>query len=265
MRNSLKNITARKEQILSYINAHGRAEVETLAELFGISTVTVRRDLDALAAEDMIERSYGGASKKKEAAAAPEDALSAAPISRLEEIRRAIAREAAQLIDDDDIVFVNSSATASYVIEYIERDRVTIVTNNIKILNRKKKNPNTVLIITGGQVSEGLASLTGVVASNALTNIVANKSILGVRGITAAEGITSGVSEEAHVNRQMICQTSGKVIIVADHSKIGKKDSFFTRGISSVTDLVTDKTDKTDALAPLRQAGVTVHEVVIRS
>ena len=244
MRNSLKNIQERQQKILEYINRMGHAEIDD------------RRDLDTLAKDGLIVRNFGGARTLPDENTPQPPTF---PVSLLaqEATRRTIAKAAASMIENDDIVLINSSITASYVLEYLADKRVTIVTNNIFTLTRKRS-INTTLIITGGQTADGTASLTGPYTTNALSNIIANKCILGVRGIHATEGITSQVLEESYINQLMIRQTNGKVIIVADSSKIGKKNSFFSREISSISNLITTPGASPQDLEELRNAGIEV-------
>lgn len=259
MRNSLKNIQERQQKILEYINQRGHAEIDDLSEKFQISAVTARRDLDTLTRDGLIIRNFGGARRISDQNT-PQPGMSLSSTPSQEATRRTIAKAAASMIENDDIVLINSSITASYVLEYLEDKRVTIVTNNIYALTRQKS-PNTTLIITGGQVTDGKASLTGPYTTNALSNIIANKCILGVRGIHATEGITSQVLEESYINQLMIRQTNGKVIIVADSSKLGKKNSFFSGDINSISDLITTPGADSQDLEELRSAGVEIEIV----
>lgn len=256
MRNSLKNIQERQRKILEYINQLGHAEIDDLSERFQISAVTARRDLDALARDGLIIRNFGGARKISDENNLQPN-LQPSSVPSQEATRRIIAKAAASMIENDDIVLINSSITASYVLEYLEDKRVTIVTNNIFTLNRKKT-LNTTLIITGGQAIDGKASLIGPYTTNALSNIIANKCILGVRGIHATDGITSQVLEESYINQLMIRQTNGKVIIVADSSKIGKKNSFFSGDINSISNLITTPGADSQALEELRNTGIEI-------
>ena len=259
MKNSLRNIENRRNEILAYINQHEFVDVEALTQCFSVSPVTIRKDLDQLAKDGLITRTYGGAEKLQapapETAAAPED-----EVTPLELTERSIARAAAEMIQDNDIVLVNSSLTASYVIEYLGNKRVTIVTNSLYVLERKR-NPNTTLILTGGQVTEGRHSLTGMYTENTMTDIIGTKCIIGVRGISVASGITSQFPDEAAVNRLLIEHTSQQVIVVADSRKIGVRDSFASSDIRSVHHLITDSAASAADLAKIEKTGVTVQLV----
>ena len=116
MKNSLKNIENRKNEILIYINQHDFADVDTLTTRFGVSRVTIRKDLDQMAKEGLITRTYGGASKiNSPSLITIQNTNNIA--SSLELTERKIAKAAADMIEENDIVLINSSLTASYVIE----------------------------------------------------------------------------------------------------------------------------------------------------
>ena len=250
MKSSLGVINKRRESIESLVNLNGFADVADLVQRFQVSAVTIRRDLDELAEEGRILRTHGGAERLP-------DSLSSAGSDPYEPIQRSIAKAAAALIDENDIVFINSSITASYVIEYMDAKRVSVVSNNTLILTRRRS-PDTTLILTGGQVTAERTSMTGLYANSVLSKTVASKCILGVRGISAAEGITSSVLEETYVNQTMVSQTRGPVIVVADHRKIGKLDSFLTCGIDRISTLITDRKADSRELNALREKGVEI-------
>ena len=177
--------------------------------------------------------------------------------SDYEHLRRKLAQKSAELLEDQDIVFINSSLTASYVIEYLENKHITIVTNNLAVSLRHRP-PYVTVIYTGGQGIDGTDSMTGVYAIDLLNKITADKCILGVRGISESVGITSSVLEQTFVNQQMINQTKGEVIVVADNRKVGNSDRFFSADIHKINTLVTDINADPAELAHLREKGLRI-------
>ena len=233
MKNSLKNIENRKNEILIYINQHDFADVDTLTTRFGVSRVTIRKDLDQMAKEGLITRTYGGASKiNSPSLITIQNTNNIA--SSLELTERKIAKAAADMIEENDIVLINSSLTASYVIEYLGNKHVT---------------------------TEGRLSLTGMYASNTMSDIIGTKCIIGVRGISAASGVTCQVPEEAAINQLLIQHTSKQVIVIADSRKIGVRDSFSSSDIRSIDYLITDSNANPAQLSKIEAAGVKVQLV----
>lgn len=244
--------------LYAHIALHGNVSVKELSQQFNVSVVTIRKDLDALAQKGILTRSFGGASITPPDAAPERPSLVA---YKDEALLRSIAMQAAKLIENNDIVLINSSITASFIVEYLEGKQITIVTNNTEVLKRIPAS-NVTVILTGGQIHEGRTSLTGVYAGDALSKIIANKCVLGVRGISAAKGITSQVLEESFINQKMIQNTSGPVIVTAVGSKIGKEDSFYSGSIRNISYLITTDTADPQELDALRAVGL---EIILAS
>lgn len=243
MKNTLYAINERRNKILSIINDHGEVTVEYLAQLLDVTSVTVRRDLDFLASEQKIARIFGGAKKMIPEPKVPDpqdltETTDNEPAGLIMQKRR-IARAAADLLVPDDVVLINSSSTASYVVEYLSNKAVTIISNNTNILSRKM-NPNTILLMTGGQVLPGRDSLSGTYAIETLKKNHSTKCIIGVCGISIRGGLTSPVLEESIINQMMVAQTTGTVIAIASSDRIGRDDSFYICDVSKVDILVTD-------------------------
>lgn len=233
MKNTLNEIHERRDKILSYINERTEVTVDELATIMQVTKVTIRKDLAALESLQKIERCFGGA---RNINAYNADSLSDADTSRL---KKSIAKATANLISHDDVVLVNSSTTASYVIEYLNEKAVTIISNNTNLINRHM-NPNTILILTGGQFIPGRSSLSGTYAKDIISMNHATKCVIGVRGISISSGITSPVLAESSINRLMLEQTIGTRIAIASSDKIGKNDSFHICDLSMIDVLVTD-------------------------
>lgn len=241
MKNTLYAINERRNKILTIVNDHKEVTVEYLAQLLNVTTVTIRRDLDFLASEQQITRIFGGAKKIVPSQTADEtnqenkNTKVTGSVNR----KRRIARATSDLLVADDVILINSSSTASYVVEYLNDKAVTIISNNTNILSRKI-NPNTILLMTGGQVLPGRDSLSGTYAIEILKKNYSTKCIIGVCGISIKGGLTSPVLEESIINQVMIAQTTGMVIAIASSDKIGRDDSFYICDVSKVDVLVTD-------------------------
>lgn len=240
MKSSLSAIQERRIKICSIIQEQGSASVEYLAKALQVTTVTIRRDLDALVEDRQLARTYGGAKRLSEEEESANDVYvpqSTNPVATVQ-TQRALAKAAADLIGED-MVLVNSSSTASYVVEYLGNKPVTVISNNIRMLSRRIS-PNTILLMTGGQVIPGRNSLGGLYAMDILRKNYATKCIIGVCGISIKGGLTSPVLEESIINELMISQTTGTVIIIASSDKIGCDDHFRICDLSRVNVLVTD-------------------------
>lgn len=255
MKNSQAAINLRQEKLLSYLLEHHSADNDHLAQLLGVTTITIRRDLKCLEDRGLVKRYFGGAEcimPMEEGKPLLVGADTYIPKSRI-----SIARYAAQMIQNKDTVFMNSSSTALLMLEYLNDKSILVVTNNGRSLYTKRQ-PGTELILTGGEVYGQKQSLIGEFSLNALSKITATKCILGVSGISVSGGITSRVLQETAINQMMLNRCSGDKIIVADGSKIGVEHNFFSGNISDITHLITDETAPAEHLQKLESRGVKI-------
>lgn len=226
----------RQSLIFDLLRENGVVQVNELSARFGVTEMTIRRDLEAMEHQGLAERTHGGAVCTSRIRFEP-------PISQKSTLCRAekeaIGRLAASLIENGDTVFVNSGTTTLQFLHALAIPRVKIVTNNpwapIEMLSHEGE-----LIMTGGELRRESFTLVGENASLAVKQIFGTKAIIGVDGLSIKHGLTNPVQAEALLNRLMIEQTHGEVIVVADSSKIGKVSNFLTAPISDITTLVTD-------------------------
>lgn len=251
-------VSKRRDRILEYISNNESINTNELAEKLNISPLTLRRDLQALDDDGLIVRYYGGA---KLATTINTDNKVNLQENTADSIynkkRHLLAKYAADLIEDGDTIFINSSSTALLILEYLENKRVYVVTNNGKAL-QSTIGPNIELVLTGGQVYERKQSLIGEFATYILSKITANKCFLGVSGITFDSGISTSVLEETLINHEMINRCSGPVYVLADSSKVGKHHNFSSGDINEISHLITDSDIKESDIYEFQDRGVTV-------
>ncbi|PRR82714.1 DeoR/GlpR family DNA-binding transcription regulator [Clostridium vincentii] len=251
-------VSKRRERILDYISNNESINTNELAEKLNISPLTLRRDLQALDDEGLIVRYYGGAKlatniDNDNKVNSKENIFD----STYNEKRHILAKYAADLIEDGDTIFINSSSTALLILEYLGDKRIYVVTNNGKAL-QSTIGPNIELVLTGGQVYERKQSLIGEFATYILSKITADKCFLGVSGITFDSGISTSVLEETLINHEMINRCSGPVYVLADSLKVGKHHSFSSGDIHEISHLITDSDIKESDIYEFQDKGVTV-------
>lgn len=261
MKKTQSIVSKRRERILDYLSTNETINTNKLAEKLDISPLTLRRDLQALDDEGLIIRYYGGAKL-----ATPQDKINTtnSKENKINSIynkrKHAIAKYAADLIDDGDTIFINSSSTALLILEYLDDKRVYVVTNNGKAL-QSTIGPNIELVLTGGQVYERKQSLIGDFATYILSKITADKCFLGVSGIAADSGISTSVLQETLVNHEMINRCSGPVYVLADNSKIGRHHNFSSGDIHEISHLITDCDIKDIDIKDFEDKGLTIIKI----
>lgn len=240
MKNSLSKVNERRSEILTYLKERPSINNEQLAECLNTSTLTIRRDLQHLENQGVVRRFYGGAEIIGGSSLSAEVSHTEDMAEKSEKkYRTCIARRAADLIEDGDIIFINSSSTALEILNYIEQKRVVVVTNNGRVLQMELPY-NVEVMLTGGQVNHGKQSMVGDFASYVLKHISAVKCFLGVSGIYCKTGISTSIMQETFINKEMIKQTSGNVYVLAESTKISKPNNFSSGSISQINTLITD-------------------------
>ena len=227
----------RRDRIQEFLAANRIARTADLCAMLEASEATVRRDLEWLEQEGFLERTHGGAILSQHM---PLEAGYQQRALTFPEEKRSIGILAASLIEKDDIVFINSGTTTTEVIRNMRSDpSVRVFTNNLTGAFEVGE-PGFQYFVVGGEFQPRSNSLAGRFAIENLGQVFANKTILGVDGISLKHGCTVPSNAEAEIMRQMIKQTRGEIMIVADHSKWGVVSNFQIAGIEEVNRFITD-------------------------
>jgi DeoR family fructose operon transcriptional repressor len=226
----------RQRRIGDVLRARGSVRVATLAELLGVSEVTVRRDLEELEQRGLLERTHGGAIEAQRLRV--EAPYHSAIEARSEEKQR-IGQAAANLLHGPETVFMNGGTTTLQVFRSIADPSVTVVTNHVGMAIGSGGHPCEVHLV-GGAFRSNSNSCVGPFATETIRRVFASRAVIGVEGLSIRSGLTTPAAAEAEVAQVMIEQTQGPVIVVADHTKIGTVADFAIAAIDRVHVLVTD-------------------------
>lgn len=260
--------TARWAALLDAVAAHGRVEIEPAAEQLGVSAATVRRDLDELAAQRLLVRTRGGAVSHS----VSYDLPMRYKTSQHSEEKEAIAAAAAAIVPPGGVVGLNGGTTTTEVARALvlrddpadaqSRDiegtpQFTVVTNAVNIANELAVRPQIKLVLTGGVVRSQTYELVGPLALPAIERLTLDVAILGVDGITAADGAGTRNEMEAAVNQAMLMRAN-QVVVVADHTKLGQQAFARICATADIDLVVTGTAASPTEVAALRAAGVHV-------
>lgn len=247
----------RHRKILEMVYERRAVAADELAREFGVSRITIRRDLQALADEQLLRRTRGGAQRL------PDQQLESLFESKDRTARRekvAIGRAVAALIPEHETVFLNGGSTTLEVMRQLEGRQLRVVTNNAACLGLDL-GPGIELIVLGGEYRPQSRSLVGPLTVAALRTVYAGITVLGINGVSVKRGCTTAVQPETAVNQAMLANTSGQVVMVADHHKLGSVSSFLTCPIDRVDLLVTDWRAPAGLCEELAAAGPKVRRV----
>lgn len=213
--------------------------IEEFCTELNVSEATVRRDLTAMAGKGMLERLRGGAQKVNSAILPQYNVgkISSRLLEQQEE-KIKISKRAAMLIEDGDYIFIDSSSTTYYVIDFIKAKNVTVVTNGILLMPKLlEKNMHGYLI--GGFIDHASESVIPDDYTIALQNMNFNKAFIGTYGINEKAGYTTYGIAEGNFKRNIIAR-SEQAYILADTSKF-KRNAFFSYAALDECTLITNE------------------------
>lgn len=190
--------------------------LDDLVSLIDTSESTVRRDLDELESERKLHRVHGGAELPH--SLQEEFTNQQKSIKNIQE-KMQVARKAASLISNDDVIFVDAGTTNELLLGYLNQDNLTVVTNSIHHA-AKLVDKNIQTIIIGGHVKKTTDASIGAVAYEQIKQLNFDKAFLGINGIDE-EFLTTPDMEEAVIKKTVI-ENARKSYIVTDSSKIGR-------------------------------------------
>ncbi len=228
----------RHQRIISLLRRQQVARVAELAGLLGVSEGTVRSDLRALAADGQVRRVRGGAALADGGHAHHPAFAARAQVQRPAKER--IARWAAGLVADGDIIFVDASTTVYYLARrLLERRRLTIVTNCLESAYALAENPTHTVILLGGVLRAEASSVSGSLSLRLLADLHIKTAFLSCSGFSLEAGLTEVDLEEAQL-KSRIMECADQVVLLADSTKFGRADlSSFARP-EQIAHLLTD-------------------------
>ena len=248
----------RQQRILEILREELSVRGSRLGELLGVSEMTIRRDLDVLEQQGVVERTHGGAVFRQERVVGRFHYNSAVQENLREKQR--IARRAATMIEPNDIIFLGEGTTCAQMIRYVDSGMpFTIFTNNLGVISEIEDKTGD-LILLGGAYNHTTRALAGPLTMEMISQVNVTKLFLGVDGFSLNAGLTTPNLEMATVDRSMIRHTRGKVIVMADHSKFGLVAEIVITPIKNIDVLITDRKIPDDFEQDLRSMNV---EVVI--
>ena len=246
---------ARHNNILKELEKKEYVLVQDLCEKYNVSSVTIRKDLSYLESLGLLHRTHGGASKQSRFAYEKN-------VNEKEninvEIKQAIARKAANIIDENDSVILASGTTIHYLARTMGSfQKLTVLTSSLRVALELCMMPNINIIQLGGEVRKSSTSIVGSISESVLKQFSCHKLFLGVDGIDLEFGISCSSAAEAHLNQVMI-ECAEKVIVLADSSKINKKGFGKIADLDRVDTIITDKGIDLETKERLEDMGITV-------
>ena len=246
----------RWQRIQEILNTDGKVDVSGLAEMFSVSEMTIRRDLLVLNQKGLIERTHGGAVLTRD-----RNLLQAPILMRISEHleeKQSIAQAAAQLIRHGEKIYIAAGTTAYWVARAIaNRSDLTVVTNSLLVANLLAPSKDMEVIIVGGFLRRNEYSMVGHFAEAMVKDLRLDKVITGSGGIHPEYGLTNDYPQEMMMDRSYM-NISDNIIVVADHTKIGRVTTSRTADLSEIRTIITSHLASIEIVNCIRQKGVEV-------
>ena len=216
----------------------------------------MRRDLEFLSARKMLKKVHGGAVQIPKTAAEPHFAQKRR--LNLSE-KKAIARQAVGLVEDGHTVAFSAGTTTWHIAAALRREagELTFITNSTNIALTLQENGWEQIVLSGGVFRTPSDALVGPYADNTLRTLNADVLFMGVHGIDPDAGLTTPNTAEAETNRHLV-NAGQKVVVVADHTKLGVVALAKIVPLSRVDVLITDEQAPQETLREIELAGVRV-------
>lgn len=229
MKRDQQTIDKRHKGIMELLKARREMKVDELAQTFDVSIMTMRRDLQALEEQGRLQRFHGGA--RYNAVREMSDEI------ETDRRRQAISMYAASLVNNGDRLFINGSMTASGMLETLQAENITVITNNAFAAGYNKSDQIRITL-TGGQLHHHI--MVGDYCMRNLLTAYTDKAFLGCTGISSNGEILCDIPSELAINETMISHAK-EYYILADSQKLGRTSAMGSFTLLRPGTVITDR------------------------
>ncbi len=248
----------RQQRIIDILKKEFSIRSSNLSELFGVSEMTIRRDLDLLEQQGLVERTHGGAALKQERLTDTYHYRSS--IKKNPEQKERIAKMAASMVEPNDIVYIGEGATASMIVRFIDPGiPFTLFTNNLGVISEAEMvHLTTKVVLLPGIYNPRTHAVAGPLTMEMIRQVNSTKAFLGADGLSISAGMSTPDPDIAVIERTMAQHTQGQVIVMADHPKFGIVAAMSIIPLKHIDVLITNRKIPTDFQAHLDGMGIRI-------
>lgn len=230
------DISGRQRSIMEFIREYGTVQVNDLSAHLQVTPQTIRRDLNRLYDLELLEPTHGGAAIKD----SDENLGYGTRQILMADEKTAIARQAAQIISDDDSMFVNLGTTTERVAEYlVDRKGILVVTNNINVASTLWPSRSIDVMIAGGRIRHADGGIIGTDTEEFVDKFTTDYAIIGCSAIADSGEFFDYDLREVRVTQAIIRQARS-AILVADSMKLARRAPVRVGTLADVDIIVTD-------------------------
>lgn len=244
----------RQQELLNFVRTYGTGSVNEFARMLGVSTSTVRRDLNDLQERGLLERVHGGAAPVGE---------DAEPIRPLREVshadeKRRIGQAAAAHVADHSTILIMGGTSTEAMLPFLGGVRgLTVLSNSLMVVNRLSQYPDIDLVVLGGLLRRSEMSLLGHLTIAGLSEFGIDQVFSGAFGVDPDLGVTGTNLSETQTDRSLV-SSARELIMLADASKFEQRGPARLVPVDAVSRLITDTDADPAVLERFRAAGVVV-------
>jgi len=229
----------RRSLILNMLHDEDRVSVSNLVDSFGVSEVSIRKDLAVLEERQLLVRVKGGAINMHQFGDFDDLSISHKQTMHARE-KQLIGRKAASMINDGETIILDSGTTAMQIAKNLDQNKnLTIITNAMDIAMVLNNYEKFNVIVLGGNLRHSSCSTVGMFAEYGLKNLYCDKLFLGVDSVSIKNGISTPSIEEASLNQAMITNAK-EVIAIFDSSKVGRRTFAHIAALNKIHTVITD-------------------------
>lgn len=228
----------RINQLVDYIESTGVVSMNELCQHFAISMSTLRRDINILLEQNCVQKVYGGVASNEHGLVPFEnrDVMNKSEKS-------SIAKNAAQLISSNELIFIDSGTTTRDILKYLPRhtSNLTILTNNLDVIIDVTERPNINLLILGNIFKHSTRSFVGNDTVNLIDNYNINKAFMAATAVSIENGLTNSDVQEYELKKKIV-NKAHQIYLLADASKFDRATLLTYANLSDLSGIITSKT-----------------------
>lgn len=244
----------RQNLILERLERQSMVRVADLSREFGVTTETIRRDLELLSDGGLVSRTHGGAVATE--ALHHDRPYRDRSTQRLDE-KRAIARCVVEDIQPGEILGFDASSTSTVLADLLPDVAITVVTNSAAIIQTLGSRPNLTVISTGGVLDPQRLAFAGSIAESTIERFMFDRLFISCRGIDPKRGVGEASDELSRLKQRMI-EAANSVYVLADHTKFERRPAFLCASWREIGTLVTNPGAPEESLRQIAEGGTSV-------
>lgn len=231
----------RQEEIVALVNKDGSVRVKELSEKFNVTEDSIRKDLTLLEKQGLLEKTYGGAIKKKRVNV--HDFNISQRKDKNIEAKQKIAARAIELIKDGDMVFLDISTTNVELSKLLVKSsiNITVVTNMVDVMLELRETPNIDLVFIGGTFNRKNDGFIGSLAMNQIQNYRFDIAFLGTVGVDLYDNSVATYMVEDGLTKQTIIESSRKTYLMLESRKFDTDGNYKYARVDEFTGIIMDQ------------------------